>query len=233
MRDQIDTLEASGWNNCESVKASLLARGLCLPTAQHLKQRFSSSVWKQAERAAAALREHFRNERFAEECEFGPLLIPNPAKLDTRGPLPASIRRDQSPEPLQDLVDKRLPNGKTITRTEHDWTLAVTVTGPFGISVGSYDDIMGDPPERFTVFGVDTRPLMVRQVWGARVLQAGANLPDSTVQKKWTFTLFPGEGTVDGCACSGTILHGKVRVRLGRTDRGIGSARVCPALVIA
>ena len=73
---------------------------------------------------------------------------------------------------------------------------------------------------------------MTRQVWGSRVLQCGRNLPDSTAMGAWTFTLFPGEELVDGSAVSGTVLHGKVRVRLGRPDRGIAVVRVCPALVV-
>jgi hypothetical protein len=42
----------------------------------------------------------------------------------------------------------------------------------------------------------------------------------------------PGEELVDGQAESGTVLRGRVRFRLGKPDRGIGSARVAPALVV-
>ena len=70
-----------------------------------------------------------------------------------------------------------------------------------------------------------------RQLWGARLLQArGGALPDSDLADRWTFTLFPGEPLVHGRAVSGTVLKGRARFRLGRTNRGIGSARVGPAL---
>ncbi|MGI5286092.1 hypothetical protein ACQEVF_22525 [Nonomuraea polychroma] len=49
---------------------------------------------------------------------------------------------------------------------------------------------------------------------------------------RWTFTLFPGEGRTSGLAESGTVLKGKVRFRLGKPDRGIGSARVAPAIAV-
>ena len=35
---------------------------------------------------------------------------------------------------------------------------------------------------------------------------------------------------MDGRAVSGTVLKRRVRFRLGKADRGIGSARVSPAL---
>lgn len=74
---------------------------------------------------------------------------------------------------------------------------------------------------------------MTRQIWGARVLQAGhRDLPDSDQNTRWTFTLFPGEPLTDGRAESGTVLRGRVRFRLGKPDRGIGSARVAPALIL-
>jgi hypothetical protein len=44
--------------------------------------------------------------------------------------------------------------------------------------------------------------------------------------------VFPGEELVDGQAESGTVLKGKVRFRLGKPDRGIGAARVAPALLV-
>ncbi|WP_211370287.1 hypothetical protein [Nonomuraea turkmeniaca] len=73
---------------------------------------------------------------------------------------------------------------------------------------------------------------MIRQLWGARVLQGGRDLPDCEANERWTFTLFPGEGLTGGLAESGTVLKGKVRFRLGKPDRGIGSARVAPAIAV-
>jgi hypothetical protein len=103
--------------------------------------------------------------------------------------------------------------------------------GPCGPALGSYQDVVRAPVEAFTVDGVDTRAFMVRQLWGARVLQAGRGpFPDCEWGERWTFTLFPGEPLGDGLAESGTVLKGRVRFRLGKPDRGIGSARVAPAL---
>ncbi|WP_345151191.1 hypothetical protein [Nonomuraea rubra] len=91
---------------------------------------------------------------------------------------------------------------------------------------------MSAPAAAFTVAGADTRALMIRRLWGARVLQGGRDLPDCEANARWTFTLFPGEGLTGGLAESGTVLKGKVRFRLGKPDRGIGSARVAPAIAI-
>lgn len=73
---------------------------------------------------------------------------------------------------------------------------------------------------------------MIRQIWGARVLQSGPNLPDCEANDHWTFTLFAGEELIDGCAESGTVLKGRVRFRLGKPTRRIGSARIAPAIAI-
>ena len=105
------------------------------------------------------------------------------------------------------------------------------VVGQYGISAGSHEDVTSAPAERFEVDGVDTRALMTRRLWGARLLQCPPGLvPDSDYAERWTFTLFPAEGLVDGRAVSGTVLKRRVRFRLGKADRGIGSARVSPAL---
>ena len=111
--------------------------------------------------------------------------------------------------------------------------MIVSVTGAYGPSLGSYRDVVDAPAEDFTVLGEDTRRLMRRQVWGARVLQCGAVPPDCEHNERWTFTLFPGEELVDGLAESGTVLKGKVRFLLGKPDLEIGSARVAPALAVS
>ena len=104
------------------------------------------------------------------------------------------------------------------------------VVGQYGISAGSHEDVTA-AAELFEVDGVDTRGLMTRQIWGARLLQCPPGLvPDSDYAGRWTFTLLPAEGLVDGRAVSGTVLKRRVRFRLGKADRGIGSARVSPAL---
>jgi hypothetical protein len=94
----------------------------------------------------------------------------------------------------------------------------------------SHNQVVGAPGAAFTVAGTDTRRLMIRQLWGARILQSGQAPPDCESNRRWTFTLFPVEGLTDGQAESGTVLKGKVRYRLGKPDRGIGSARAAPAI---
>jgi hypothetical protein len=101
--------------------------------------------------------------------------------------------------------------------------MVATVTGAYGPSLGSHNRIVDGPAASFTVAGMDTRALMIRQLWGAGVLQSN---------QRWTGTLFPGEGLTDDQAESGTVLKGKVRFRLGKPDRGIGSARVAPAIAV-
>lgn len=229
----IAALAGSGWVRCASIRRGLESAGLSVPSAQYLARAFSRRDWARAHRALEALRAHFAEARGFDAAAFGALLVPNPRKLDTRRALPASIRRDQAAGELVDFVDARLPAGKDIASPDRDWTLVATITGPAGLALGSCRDILRARATAFSVDGIDTRALMIRQIWGARVLQAGSELPDSTLRKAWTFTLFPGERLVAGEVPSGTILHGKVRMRLGRADRGISSARACPALLIA
>ncbi|GAB3296584.1 hypothetical protein EK0264_15190 [Epidermidibacterium keratini] len=100
-------------------------------------------------------------------------------------------------------------------------------------ALGSYQTIDAAEEDGFTVADTDVRAAMTRQLWGARVLQSGDRfLPDCEANDKWTFTLFAGEDLVDGLAQSGTILKSRVRYRLGKPDRGIGSARVAPAIPV-
>jgi hypothetical protein len=111
--------------------------------------------------------------------------------------------------------------------------MVISVVGAYGPSLGSCQDVVNSPAKDFTVLGEDTRKLMIRQIWGARVLQAGATPPDCEHNERWTFTLLPGEKLIDGHAESGTVLKSKVRFRLGKPDRGIGSARVAPAVAVS
>lgn len=231
MSEQIELLAGSGWSACASIRDGLEKAGLPLPSASYLKAAFAPGHWDLAERATAALRKRFAGARYADQAAFGVLLVPDPNKLDTRGALDTAIRRDQTGAP--DFVDPRLPAGRLVIEPGADWTMVATITGAAGISMGSFDDVRNDSPETYTVDGVDTRSLMVRQIWGARVLQRGAEPPDSNTGKAWTFTVFPGEDPVDGSAPSGTVLHGRIRFRLGRPDRGIAVVRVGPALVVS
>ncbi|MGI5458724.1 hypothetical protein ACQEWB_37240 [Streptomyces sp. CA-249302] len=234
--DQIKLLAESGWNACESVREGVRRAGLPLPTADYLERAFDTPRWERARRAVEALTAHFRDARFADEAVFGILLVPDPDKLDTRGAVDPAMRADQTGKTGKgavDVVDRALPAGRLVVEPGADWTPVATVTGPAGLHFGSYEEIGAADAGTFTVDGVDTRELMVRQIWGARVLQSGNELPDCEVGGGWTFTLFPGEQLVDGKAASGTVLHDKVRFRLGRSDRGIAVVRVCPALVVA
>jgi hypothetical protein len=160
------------------------------------------------------------------------LLVPDPDLLDTRAGLDPEVRRDQLGTAAPDVVDERLPAGSLGVPAGRAWSMVATVTGAAGLSLGSYAAVRAAPAEEFTVSGVDTRRLMTRQVWGARVLQCGGTPPDCPDRERWTFTVFAGEEPVDGQAPSGTVLHGRVRFRLGKPDRGIASARVCPAILV-
>lgn len=232
--DQVELLAQSAWNTCRSVREGILRAGLPVPTAQYLRQTFSPSHWKKVDSAIAALHNHFYHARFGDQAVFGALLVPDPAKLDTRGALDPAIRMDQVGEEMEDFVDPELPAGKLVVQPGTDWTLVATITGPAGVHFGSYYDIRNDEsPEKYQVEGVDTRDMMVRQIWGARVLQSGDRLPDCEIGGGWTFTLFPSEDLVGSRAVSGTVLYKKVRFRLGNPDRGIAVVRVCPALLVA
>ncbi|AIY40242.1 hypothetical protein LT85_1084 [Collimonas arenae] len=214
------------------MREGIVQAGLPIPTAEYLRKTFSAAYWKRLDRAIQALRDHFQYARFGDQAVFGAVLIPDPAKLDTRGAVEPAMRRDQVGAASEDVVDKLLPAGKLVIQTGTDWTPVASITGPAGIHFGSYNDIRNSAPETYTVDGVDTRDLMVRQIWGARVLQSGAQLPDCEVGGSWTFTLLPGEDLVNAKAVSGTVLYDKVRFRLGSSDRGIAVVRICPALIV-
>lgn len=231
--EQIERLEQSGWNACPSIRDGLQAAGLPAPTAAYLRRAISTAEWDWAAHALELLRSRFAGERFGDSVSFGILLVPDPAKLDTRAAIAPTIRADQFGALSDDFFDARLPAGALVVEPGRDWTPVATVTGTEGISMGSYDDVRSQPEEDFTLEGVDTRAYMVRQLWGARVLQCGATLPDSNARDRWTFTIHAGENLVAGQAESGTVLHGCVRFRLGRSDRRIASGRVCPAIVIS
>ncbi|MGH3769194.1 MAG: hypothetical protein ACRDS0_17505 [Pseudonocardiaceae bacterium] len=230
--EQIELLADSGWNTCDSVREGVERAGLPAPTAKYLKETFTAAQWERAHQAVGALSAHFADTRFADAATFGVLLVPNPDKLDTRGAVDPAIRRDQTAKGAADVVDRQLPAGRLVVDPGTDWTLVATITGAAGVHLGSYHDIRNGDAKTYTVDGVDTRDLMVRQIWGARVLQGGSALSDCEAAGAWTFTLFPGEETTNGQAASGTVLYGKVRFRLGKPTRGIAVVRVCPALVI-
>lgn len=231
--EQISLLAESGWNSCDSIRKALQRVKLPIPTAKYLETTFPSKIWKRARESVDMLRKHFEAARFADQATFGLLLVPDPSKLDTRAAVEPAIRRDQKTKGSVDFVDARLPAGVLGVKPGKEWSLVATVTGSAGLFMGSHNEVCAAKSAKlFQVAGQDTRELMIRQFWGARVLQSGTELPDSTDRATWTFTLFCGEPKVDGLVVSGTVLHGEIRQRLGKPERRISSARVCPALVI-
>ncbi|WP_031468286.1 hypothetical protein [Sciscionella sediminilitoris] len=238
MSTALDRLTETAWCTSTALRAGLERRGLPVPDAAYLDRAFTARDRSELAAAIAELGAHFArahgssSKHGAEQVRFGALLVPDPARLDTRTAVEPELRAGQTGITGPDFVDARLPAGRLVTEPGRDWSLFATVLGPAGPHFGSDETVRAADPALFTVRGTDTRTLMVRQLWGARVLQSGASLPDCEIGGDWTFSLLPGEDRVAGKAVSGTILHGKVRFRLGRADRGIAVARVCPALPI-
>jgi hypothetical protein len=230
--DEVRRLAAGGWSACEGIAGLVQASGLPAITREYLNDAFSRDDWQRAEEATRALTQSFSSARFAEEVRYGVLLVPAAASLDTRRAIPAAVRADQVGAEAGDAYDERLPAGTLLT-TKREWTMIASVVGSCGPAFGSYQQVTDAAVEDFTVSGHDTRRLMTRQLWGARVLQCGRTPPDCERNQRWTFTLFPGEPLVDGLAESGTVLKGRARFRLGKPNRGIGSARIAPAIAIS
>ena len=227
-----DHLRHSGWL-APSVASSLTSAGVPLPTADYLTSAFDASAWEAAAAATQELTALFSDAHFADTATFGPLLVPNPQLFDVRPPLPRNIRRDQPEVTQPEFSDERIGITRNHCADGAPWSLFVTITSEAGLALGSYDAIVAASVERFTVRGYDTRKLMTLQLWKALTLQCGTTMPDCELRDSWTFTLFPGEELIDAAVISGTVLHGQVRQRLGKTTRGIKSARVRPAVFIA
>lgn len=164
-------------------------RGAAPPiTREYLQDTVTAAEWTVAEQSVAALEQHFPSARFASEVDWGLLLVPDRKRIDTRRPMPTHVRRDQLREPVEDVFDSRLGPGSLAIPGSGDWALVATVVGPYGPACGSYQQVTAAPSDEFTVLGTDTRRLMTRQLWGARVLQAGQHPPDSDRNDRWTFT---------------------------------------------
>lgn len=173
-------------------------------------------------------------KRFAQDVELGLLFVPATPSLDTRASMDAAVRRIQCEDLIEDAFDERLDAGVDLVLDGSDGRFFVTCVGKYGVALGSYQKIHTAEGDGFTVADTDVRAAMTRQLWGARVLQSGDRfLPDCEANDRWTYTLFAGEDLVDGLAQSGTILKSRVRYRLGKPDRGIGSARVAPAIPVS
>ena len=228
----VDHLATSGWTAFASVRSVLSDSGVPLPDGDFLHEVFAPSVWKEVDHACELLESRFRDCRYSDSVSYGPLLVPNPALLDVRRALDDRIR-DSHPDIVRpDFVDARLPHGADATDPTSPWTLFAAAVSDAGPAMGSYDEIMGHDGDSFTVADVDTRELMTRQLWCSLVIQ-NLRAPDSELRDRWTFTLFAGEEPVEGEVVSGTVLHGQVRQRLGKSSRGSAPVRVRPALRIA
>ncbi|MFI6433533.1 hypothetical protein [Rhodococcus oryzae] len=222
---EVARFEESGWTQ-------VLGLRTLLPNDPH---RFLSGQgrrwWGRVETLGGELEKWLADKRFADDVEVGLLFVPSVRVLDTRQPVEAGIRRQQHPDLTRDVFDSRLDAGVDAVQEDAAGAFFVTCVGRYGVSAGSYQQIRAAEAVNFDVADNDIRAGMTRQLWGARVLQAGdAFVPDSEHNDRWTFTLFAGEELIDGLAQSGTVLKSRVRFRLGKSDRGIGSARVAPAL---
>jgi len=230
--DELTRIRESGWVANPRIRELLEDAGLPSPLT-FLTEVLSEEQWRAAQRGVMLLRERFSDFRFAGSVEYGLLMVPSPRHLDTRSSIPADVRVSQHAGLGEDFLAPALADGADLTGPAQPWTPFVSVVGAYGMAAGSYDDVTSASPDVFTVDGFDTRAAMTRQLWGARLLQAPAGLiPDSDYNEKWTFTLFPGEPLIGGQAVSGTVLKGRVRFRLGKANRGIGSARIAPAVPV-
>lgn len=228
----VDSLANNGWVQHASVRRALTKAGLPVPDRDYLTSVFGSAVLDHARSCVDELSRHFSRARFAAEAVYAPLLVPDPARLDTRSFLAPEVYESLAEITEPGFVDPALPPGVNAVPAGADWALFVTITSEAGLAMGSFENMVAEDVASFMVKGTDTRRWMIRQLWGALVLQRSC-VPDSEKRKAWTFTLFPGEGLVAGQAVSGTVLHGQVRFRLGKTTRGIRSVRVRSALFVA
>jgi hypothetical protein len=223
---ELARFERSGWCRIDPLAATL-------PGIDPVKYLYGrpAAWWSETAEIAADLRETIAGFRFADEVEIGVLFVPSVPVLDTRRPVDVRIRQAQRGDLVEDFADPDLGEGRDLVPAGSSGAFFLTLVGRYGVHVGSYEAVTQAPLERFQVAGVDTRQGMTRQLWGARVLQAGARfLPDTEMNDRWTFTLFAGDELDGGRAASGTVLKSRVRFRLGKPDRGIASARVAPAV---
>jgi hypothetical protein len=224
---ELERFERSGWCRIDPLGAALPG----IDPVAYLRGR-PAAWWSEAAEIAAGLREAVAGLRFADDAEIGLLFVPPVAVLDTRRPVDVRIRQEQRADLVEDFADPDLGEGRDLVPVGSSGAFFVTVTGRYGVNAGSHEAVTRAPLEPFQVAGTDTRQGMTRQLWGARVLQAGRQfMPDTELNDRWTFTLFPGDGLDGGRAASGTVLKSRVRFRLGKPDRGIASARVAPAVL--
>jgi hypothetical protein len=223
---ELARLERSGWCRIDPLAATLPG----IDPVKYLHGR-PTAWWSEAAEIAAGLQAQIASFRFAGDAEIGLLFVPPVSVLDTRRPVDVCVRQAQRADLVEDFADPDLGEGRDLVPAGAAGAFFVTLVGRYGVNAGSYEAIVEAPAERFEVAGADTRQGMTRQLWGARVLQAGTRfLPDTEANDLWTFTLFAGDELDKGRAASGTVLKSRVRFRLGKPNRGIASARVAPAV---
>lgn len=221
---ELDRFAGSGWARIDWLRSRL-----SVDPGRYLRGR-PTAWWSEAASQAAELHRLIASFKFVDDVVIGLLFVPATSAVDTRQPVDATVRRMQRRDLTQDLFDERLGPGRDLVPQDSTGRFFLTIVGQYGVSAGSYQQV-ATASGQFTVGDIDTREAMTRQLWGARVLQAGDQfLPDTETNTKWTFTLFAGDELNDGLAASGTILKSRVRFRLGKPDRGIASARVSPAI---
>lgn len=162
------TLKDNAWVQNPILAKAVTEAGLPLPDGDY----FTSDIKLKTMRMIDTMADHFGTE-------FGPLLVPNPKYLDTRAAMPDAIRAAQPEITKADFLDQRLGPGVDATDSDKPWSLFVTIIAEAGLPMGSYNDIMES--NTFSVGGYDTRRLMIRQLWGALVLQR-QEPPDSNLR---------------------------------------------------
>ena len=114
-QQEMNRLESSGWLTNGPLRDLLARAGLASP-AEVVGAGLSEAQWVRAGEKIDRLRERFGGCRFAEEVEYGLLVVPAPEYLDTRGAVPHEVRRGQHPALVEDFVDPALgPGAATVT----------------------------------------------------------------------------------------------------------------------
>jgi hypothetical protein len=72
-------------------------------TTRYLGDMFSAEQWKTAEARHSCATEAFQHARFADETTYGVLLVPDPAKPDTRRAMSPDVRCDRLGQPAADI----------------------------------------------------------------------------------------------------------------------------------
>ena len=107
---EMNRLKHSGWVSNRPLRSLLDQAGLTSPV-EVVAAGMSQEQWARAGESIDRLRERFGRYRFAEEVEYGLLVVPVPDRLDTRGALPRQVREGQNSGLGEDFVDPALGPG--------------------------------------------------------------------------------------------------------------------------